>query len=34
MSDKDVLTLLLAFGTFILMLIGTVIELIKLSQKK
>ncbi|CAK1248930.1 unnamed protein product [Fructobacillus cardui] len=34
MSDKDVLTLLLAFGMFILTFIGIVIELIKLSQKK
>ncbi|CAK1253285.1 putative holin-like toxin [Fructobacillus tropaeoli] len=34
MSDKDVLTLLFAFGMFILTFIGVVIELIKLSQKK
>ncbi|CAK1228914.1 unnamed protein product [Fructobacillus fructosus] len=34
MSVKDVLTLLLAFGMFILALIGIVIELIKLAQKK
>ncbi|CAK1228968.1 hypothetical protein LMG30234_GAICNKDF_00336 [Fructobacillus fructosus] len=33
MSVKDVLTLLLAFGMFILALIGIVIELIKLAQK-
>lgn len=34
MSVKDVLTLLLAFGMFILALISIVIELIKLAQKK
>ncbi|CAK1230103.1 putative holin-like toxin [Fructobacillus fructosus] len=34
MSVKDVLTLLLAFGMFILTSIGIVIDLIKLSQKK
>ncbi|WP_308438118.1 putative holin-like toxin [Fructobacillus tropaeoli] len=33
MSTKDVLTLLLTFGMFILALIGIVIDLIKLSQK-
>lgn len=34
MSAKDVLTLLFMFGMFILALIGIVIDLIKLSQKK
>ncbi|CAK8053914.1 putative holin-like toxin [Eupransor demetentiae] len=34
MSVKDVITLLLAFGMFILTLIIVVIDLIKLSQKK
>lgn len=33
MSTKDVCTLLLAFGMFILTFIGIVMELIKLAQK-
>ncbi|MCK8616908.1 putative holin-like toxin [Fructobacillus sp. M158] len=34
MSVTTALQLMLAFGTFVLMLLGLVIELIKLSQKK
>ncbi|CAK1234701.1 unnamed protein product [Fructobacillus cardui] len=34
MSVVDVLTLLWAFGMFVLTLIGIVIDLIKLGQKK
>ncbi|CAK1221505.1 MULTISPECIES: putative holin-like toxin [Fructobacillus] len=34
MSVVDVLTLLWAFGMFVLTLIGIVIDLVKLGQKK
>lgn len=34
MAVVDVLTLLWAFGMFVLMLIGIVIDLVKLGQKK
>ncbi|MGL4689950.1 MAG: putative holin-like toxin [Leuconostoc mesenteroides] len=34
MSVSDTLQLMIGFGTFVLMLVGLVVELIKISNKK